>query len=108
MRKILIITVFCIIASSISAQTYQYCEIVITGKDFSYKCTAVIDSGQVLKVTADNSVKDVTGKNMIFSGNIAVLNYMGAKGWEYVDALPITTVTGNNVYHFYMRKPQNK
>lgn len=85
---------------------YVYCQIVGTAKFLSKKVTITIDYGQETKFFQfqDTRIKDeTTGKVAVFNSMIDALNYMGEKGWEFVQAYAIT-LGNQNVYHFLLKK----
>lgn len=89
-------------------RTEEYCLVLATSKLMSTKVTITIDYGQETKLFAfkDARVKDETGKVQAFNSVIDALNYMNSQGWEFVNAYTIT-VSGQNVYHYVMRRRVN-
>lgn len=85
---------------------YTYAELVGTGRLFSTKVTVVVDYGEEKGFFEDTRVRDeVTGKVAKFNSMVDALNYMGAKGWEFVQAY-VVTVSSQNVYHWLLKKKQ--
>jgi hypothetical protein len=85
---------------------YVYCQIVGTSRMLSNKVTIEIDFGQFRSIWADNRLKDPnTGERIVFNSMIDALNYMGDKGWEFVQAYAFW-MGGNsgNVYHYLLKK----
>lgn len=87
--------------------TYVYCELVGTGKLFSNKVNVVIDYGQERKFFQGGTVIEEEGGGVKdFNSMVDALNYMGSKGWEFVQAYTIS-VSNSNVYHWLLRKNVN-
>jgi hypothetical protein len=84
----------------------QYCMVLATSKLFSTKVTVSVDFGQETSFWRynDGRIKDEQGKVVNFNSVIDALNFMATKGWLFVNAYAIT-VSGQNVYHYVMRKP---
>ncbi len=94
-----------ITASKICAQgtKYSYCELVGTQMFLSNKVMVAIDFGQETKFFQSNVYKDeTTGKPKIFNSMVDALNFMGEKGWEFVQAYVVTT-NNQNVYRWLLR-----
>ena len=107
MRKLLLLLSFCISSLFIIAQEtvkYDYCEIVGTSKLLSNKVTVQIDFGEATKFFADNRYKDESGKPVTFNGMIDAMNYMGAQGWEFVQAYAVTNNNNPAVYHYVLKR----
>ena len=85
-----------------SVERWVYCQIVGTGKLFSNKVSVEIDYGQRRKFFSDQRIRDEEGSVKNFNGMVDAMNYMGAQGWEFVQAYAIT-VGNQNVYHFLLR-----
>ena len=109
--KKLIVLLFALVSLSCLAQdnerNYAYCQIVGTKSILSSKVTIEIDFGQARKLFADLRLKNDAGKAIKFNSMIDALNYMGAQGWEFVQAYAIT-VGNSNVYHYLLKKPVSK
>jgi hypothetical protein len=77
----------------------QYCMVLATAKLMSSKVNITVDFGQETKLFSfkDQRLKDEAGK-------VITLNYMSTQGWIFVNAYAIT-VSGQNVYHYVMRRP---
>lgn len=109
--KLLILLVVPFIGSATYAQTdtskvEQYCELVAQGRLFSNKVTIDVNFGEERKFFGgDTRIKDdLTGKVRKFNSVTDALNYMGFQGWILVNAFPISTSSGPQVYHFYFKK----
>jgi len=112
MKKLLLafaMVCLCMVAKAQESE-YVYCQIVGTGKMFSTKVSVQIDFGQATsfwKGGAEKVLRDETGKRVDFNSMVDALNFMGAKGWEFVQAYAIT-VNQQNVYHFLMKMSKAK
>jgi hypothetical protein len=113
MKKVLLLIVILISVRAFSQDTTrveQYCQLVAQGRLFSNKVTIDVDFGEQRKFfSGDTRMRDeVTGKIKKFNSVTDALNYMGAEGWTLVNAFPINTNSGPQVYHFYFKKLFNK
>jgi hypothetical protein len=89
---------------SITTSKYVYCELVGMSKFLSTKVTVAVDYGEERSFFQDTRVRDEqTGKVTSFNSMVDALNYMGMKGWEFVQAYVVTTGT-QNVYHWLLKK----
>jgi hypothetical protein len=91
--------------STIAAQgsKYTYCELVGSQMFLSNKVMVAIDFGQETKFFQSNIYKDEqTGKPKIFNSMVDALNFMGEKGWEFVQAY-VVTASNQNVYRWLLR-----
>lgn len=89
---------------NIDSVKYVYCQIVGVSKFLSRKVTIAIDYGEETKFFQDTRLIDkATGKAKIFYSMIDALNYMGKRGWGFVQAYAVT-VGNQNVYHFLLKK----
>jgi len=88
-----------------SDQCYVYCEIVGVARFMSQKVTVELDFGEAMNYWGDSRIRDPkTGKPVVFNSMIDALNFMGKRGWEFVQAYAVTA--GNqNVYHYLLKKP---
>ena len=78
-----------------------YIELLGKTSMFSTKVKVSVDLGQPLSETY--KLRDEDGKPLKFNTMVGVLNYMTSKGWEFVNAYPIT-IGNQNVYHFILKK----
>lgn len=107
MRKLFMLLVFCLASTVMFAQEpqkYDYAEIVGTSKFMSNKVTVAIDFGEGSKFFADNRYKDESGKPVVFNSMIDAMNYMGDRGWEFVQAFAVSVGNNGSVYHFVLKK----
>ena len=88
-------------------QLYQYAELLGTGKLFSNKVSVEIDFGQETKFfdfhDSSRIVDPETGKPKVFNSMVDAMNFMGALGWEFVQAY-VVTVASQNVYHWLLKR----
>ncbi|MBK8144488.1 MAG: hypothetical protein IPK62_05540 [Bacteroidetes bacterium] len=91
-------------AQEIKIPDYTYCELLGYRKILSMKVSVSIDYGQETTIFQDNRIRDEeTGKVKNFNSMVDALNYMGEKGWEFVQALVV--IEGNqNVYHWLLKR----
>ncbi len=73
---------------------------------FSKKVTVSIDFGQKVsfwKQGSDDKIVDENGKDVVFNSMVDAMNFMGKRGWKFVQAYVVTE--GNqNVYHWLLSK----
>lgn len=97
---------------SIDSMQYFYCQIVGTGKFMSNKVSVTIDFGQVNKVFSDQRLRDDKGEVITFNSMVDAMNWMGVRGWEFMQAYVVTIPTamggGQNVYHWLLKKSTKK
>lgn len=78
-----------------------YIELLGSTNLFSTKVKVSVDLGQPSSEMF--KLRDEDGKPLKFNTMVGVLNYMTQRGWEFVNAFPITH--GNqNVYDFLLKK----
>ena len=77
---------------------YVYCELVGTQKFLSTKIIVSVDYGEY-----GTTLKSKFGKHKLFNSMIDGLNYMGSKGWEFVQAYTIT-LNNSSIYHYVLKK----
>jgi len=87
----------------------DYVEIVGTEKFLSTKMNVEIDFGQRQKywTQKDTRLVDESGKSLELNSMIDALNFMSKHGYSFVDAY-IVTKDGINVYHYLLKKIQDK
>ncbi len=87
-----------------SGERYVYCRLVGLGKLFSTKVTVSIDYGESKGYWEDRRIKDErSGRVKVFNSMIDGMNYMGSKGWEFVQAYVISSSLGLS-YHYILKK----
>ena len=81
---------------------YVYCEIVGTAKLFSSKLDVYISYGQSIGWFKDNRIRNENGETIKFNSMIDAMNYMGERGWEFIQAYTVST--SNQLVYFYVLK----
>jgi hypothetical protein len=87
-----------------STRVEQYCELVAQGRLFSAKVNIDVNYGEERKFFKSYALKDENGKLVKFNSVVDALNYLGFTGWKLVNAYPISTPNGPQVYHFYFKR----
>lgn len=119
-RSLLFFLVICCIHSSANSQTVN--GIPLSSIDAEYiqihdypilltrKVQVLIDFGQSKRSlsTAEQVIKDSTGKKMNFNSIVEALNFMSANGYEFVQAYGVTIVDKDIEHYFIMRKKTPK
>ncbi|MBK0384441.1 hypothetical protein I5M32_15860 [Pedobacter sp. SD-b] len=94
-------------ADSVKVSSYIYCELQINTLFFSKKNKVFVDFGNEINYNADRILKDEkTGEPIIFNTMIDALNYMGQKGWEFVQAY-VTIYKEDSTTHYLLKKRTN-
>ena len=111
MKKILIA---CIVFSALSAycqpdtsKIEQYCQLTATPRLLSNKVTIDIDFGEEKSYWNDERLRTVEGKVKKFNTIIDALNYMGQRGWIFINAYPVH-LAGTEIFHFAFKKTFNR
>lgn len=119
-RLIIALVVFLLVCVDLKAQQsieldsmqYLYCQLVGKGKFMSNKVTVIVDFGQINRVWSDQRLRDENGKVITFNSMVDAMNWMGVRGWEFVQAYVITIPSGvggvQNVYHWLLKKSTEK
>ncbi|QHS58773.1 hypothetical protein [Chitinophaga agri] len=111
MKQLFISILFLLPVSAFAQEKVeQYCEVVAQARMMSNKVTIDVDFGEERRLfeMKDHRIKDELGKVKKFNSVVDALNYMGGIGWKLVNAFPITSSTGTNVYHFYFKREFDK
>lgn len=66
--------------------------------------TVSVDLGQFQSMFKPYTLLDENGKTIKFNSMVAAMNYMGERGWKFVQAYVITESPKNHVYHWLMYK----
>lgn len=114
-RLIIALIVFLLVCVDLKAQQsieldsmqYLYCQLVGKGKFMSNKVTVIVDFGQINRLWSDQRLRDENGKVITFNSMVDAMNWMGVRGWEFVQAYVIT-VGSQNVYHWLLKKSTQK
>jgi len=118
MKKIMLVAVMVMFYLSIFSQSptdsikakFMYCEIVGTGSLFSTKVKIEIDYGQEVSFwnqANGRTLKDETGNSIKFNSMVDALNFMGTKGWEFVQAYNVLK-SNQDVYHWLLKQEIKK
>lgn len=65
---------------------FIYCTLKAQNRILSNKVTITLDFGDRMRTFADNRLRDKRGKPIIFNTVVDALNFMGARGWDLVQA----------------------
>ncbi|HYC40923.1 MAG TPA: hypothetical protein VEB63_10615 [Chitinophagaceae bacterium] len=87
-----------------STRLEQYCTMVATPRLLSTRVTVDIDYGEERSIWKDHRVKDEEGRLKKFNTVVDGLNYLGKMGWKLVNAFPVVTSGGVQIYHYVFRK----
>jgi hypothetical protein len=71
--------------------------------DLNKNVIVQVDLGQFQSAFKYYNIVDEEGKNIKFNSMVAAMNYMGERGWKFVQAY-IITVYQQNVYHWLLYK----
>jgi hypothetical protein len=88
--------------TSITGNSYIYCEILGAQKLLSPKVTVNIDFGQNTRFGEDTRLRGEDGKVIVFNSMVDAMNWMGSQGWEFVQAY-VVTIGQQNVYHWLLK-----
>lgn len=114
MRKLivmLLVAVFAIGASNkVMAQEpgtmRVYAELLGTGTNFlglNKNVKVTVDMGQYQSASKAYTLQDDNGKDIKFNSMVAAMNYMGQRGWKFVQTY-VVTVDKQQVYHWLLYK----
>ena len=111
MKNLLSTLLLLIFSVTIFSQTgnknYVYCELLGTGQFMSNKVKVQVDFGQSTSLWKGATfLKDEYAKNISSNSMVDAMNFMGQKGWEFVQAY-IVTHDKQNVYHWLLKKELN-
>ena len=112
MKKLILLSLIVLMSVPMSAQentsnektrdSFLYAEILGYSKFFSNKISVTIDFGQNTKLFEDTRLRDENGKVINFNSMVDAMNWMGAQGWEFVQAY--TASEGDqSVYHWLLK-----
>jgi len=82
-----------------------YCELLGTS-GLTSKVTVTVDMGEekgFLGLNTSYIIDESTGKPKKFNSMVDAMNFMGTKGWDFVQAYAIT-IGSSNVYHFLLKQ----
>lgn len=100
------LTTISLMSQETTTPTETYCMIIGTKVPLKKKVTVQIDFGDGINQwkPRESTLLDADGKPMKFESMIDALNYMGARGWQFVDAYSAGS-GGDNIYHWIMKRP---
>lgn len=112
MKKLILLSLIVLMSVPMFAQentsnektrdSFLYAEILGYSKFFSTKISVTIDFGQNTKLFEDTRLRDENGKVINFNSMVDAMNWMGAQGWEFVQAY--TASEGDqSVYHWLLK-----
>ena len=109
MKKILLLVISFLITSTINAQeptNRVYAELLGTQSNvlgLNKNCKVTIDLGQFQSTFKDYKLQDENGKDIKFNSMVDAMNYMGKRGWKFVQAY-FVTIGKQHVYHWLLYK----
>ena len=113
MRRIILAIFMSVMMLSISItasaeETTQrvYAELLGTGTNFlnlNKNVKVSVDLGQFQSATKAYTLLDENGKDIKFHSMVAAMNYMGERGWKFIQAY-VVTVSNQNVLHWLLYK----
>lgn len=109
MKRIILLAFLAVSFSTFAQQqdttrVEQYCRLVANNRLLSARVNIDVDFGDERKFFKDNRLRDEeTGKLKKFNTVVDALNYMGAQGWQLVNAFPVSDGT-NVALHYYFRR----
>lgn len=113
MKKILVIMLVAVLAFGINTKASAeeptqrvYAELLGTGTNFlnlNKNVKVSVDLGQFQSATKAYTLLDENGKDIKFNSMVAAMNYMGERGWKFIQAY-VVTVSNQNVLHWLLYK----
>lgn len=113
MKKILVIMLVAVLTFGISTKASAeeptqrvYAELLGTGTNFlnlNKNVKVSVDLGQFQSATKAYTLLDENGKDIKFNSMVAAMNYMGERGWKFVQAY-VVTISNQNVLHWLLYK----
>lgn len=113
MKKILLALLMSVLMVRISATASAeeptqrvYAELLGTGTNFlnlNKNVKVSVDLGQFQSATKAYTLLDENGKDIKFNSMVAAMNYMGERGWKFIQAY-VVTVSNQNVLHWLLYK----
>ena len=97
---------FSSVASAEEPTQRVYAELLGTGTNFlnlNKNVKVSVDLGQFQSATKAYTLLDENGKDIKFNSMVAAMNYMGERGWKFVQAY-VVTVSNQNVLHWLLNK----
>ena len=82
-----------------------YAELVGMGTfGFNKSITVNVDLGQYQSAAKNYTLLDEKGKAIKFNSMVAAMNYMGERGWKFVQVYTVRDSSGSEVNHWLMYK----
>lgn len=113
MKKILLALFMSVLMLSVSTTVSAeeptqrvYAELLGTGTNFlnlNKNVKVSVDLGQFQSATKAYTLLDENGKDIKFNSMVAAMNYMGERGWKFIQAY-VVTVSNQNVLHWLLYK----
>lgn len=113
MKKILVIMLVAVLTFGINTKASAeeptqrvYAELLGTGTNFlnlNKNVKVSVDLGQFQSATKAYTLLDENGKDIKFNSMVAAMNYMGERGWKFIQAY-VVTVSNQNVLHWLLYK----
>lgn len=113
MNKIFVMVLIAVLSFGITTtasaeETTQrvYAELLGTGTNFlnlNKNVKVSVDLGQFQSATKAYTLLDENGKDIKFNSMVAAMNYMGERGWKFIQAY-VVTVSNQNVLHWLLYK----
>ena len=97
---------FSSVASAEEPTQRVYAELLGTGTNFlnlNKNVKVSVDLGQFQSATKAYTLLDENGKDIKFNSMVAAMNYIGERGWKFVQAY-VVTVSNQNVLHWLLYK----
>lgn len=85
---------------------YLYCEIICNHLPLPRGTSVIFDFGQETDYWRYNMLTDSEGRDLVFNSGIQALNYMTARGWEFVQAW--SSDEENQKTHMLLRIPASE
>ena len=113
MKRIFAIVLIAVVLLGISTKASAeepvqrvYAELLGTGTNFlnlNKNVKVSVDLGQFQSATKTYTLLDENGKDIKFNSMVAAMNYMGERGWKFIQAY-VVTVSNQNVLHWLLYK----
>ena len=111
MKKIIVLLIMSMYMMAAFAQSEDesrvYCELVGSSGMFSSKVKVTIDFGQETsfwKGDKDQQLVDSEGKDIKFNSMVDAMNFMGKKGWRFIQAYTVGDGKNGYVYRWLLYK----
>lgn len=84
-----------------------YAELLGFGTNFlglNKNVTVSVDLGQYQSAFKPYTLLDENGKTIKFNSMVAAMNYMGERGWKFIQTYVVSETSDRSVYHWLMYK----